>query len=47
MVWLVGEWGGGVDFIGRARVDSDCGFGSGNFFQFWKDPPVFCIKIHG
>lgn len=46
MVWLVGERGGGVDFIGRARVDSVLDFASGKFFQFWKMPPAFCIKIH-
>ena len=47
VVWLVGEWGGEVGFIGRARVDSVLDFASGNFFQFWKIPPAFCIKIHG
>lgn len=47
VVWLVGEWGGGVDFIGRARVDSALDFASGKFFQFWKIPPAFCIKIRG
>ena len=45
VVWM--GWGLVIEVSGSARVDSALVFASGKFFQFWKIPPAFCIKIRG